>query len=455
MGGYTVRPKDYYPRCVLVPLGHERLHHQAIWRRPDIPANRPRLEEFGIVKAEAITSCWPFLNIQGSSLPGFKDIDIDRLPRADGPDCSWPCYSHFSYMPQLTREMLVDQVTTHYPQWVNPYIPHARDLPSHAFDAIMEFSLRTIFTMSGYPGFKDPAICRLLRDRSPHLIYLNLMGCDLSQQGFRAICEIPTLDTFLHATTLLPGIFLDRLIHMQGNRKVLKVAVFHLSGGDGITDHEAWNRAEQFTRTQDERLISQFYSHRFGLEHPFMGPLSALNCLKAFDETIKREPINLAALGNLEFYSRIFCRGYNPEIRVGLPVGLPWGYNETGRPSSVPWIWNKQTDESARLIITCCRGKTFAYFYQWWSNGVSMPIMMKFTPYELLMDYKALLPPAFTEFRDVFDTLERWCREGHVVALSAAEEQSVGSWEEDDSLSVGTADESDSDEGTINEMEDD
>jgi hypothetical protein len=454
LGGYSVRPKDYYPRCVVIPLEHQRMHHQAIWCRRDTPRNDPRLEEFGIVRPEAIKACWPFLNIQGSSLSAFKDLDVDSLPRTDVTDGAWPCYSHFSYMPQLSREMLVDQVKTHYPRWANPYIPNARGLPLHAFDAIMEFSPRTTLTMSGYPGFKDPAVCQVLRDTSPHLVYLNLMGCDLLPHGLRAVREIPTLDTFLHATTLVPGLLLDRLFDGEGNRKALKVAVFHLSGADGIADHEAWTRAEQFTRTQDQNVISLFHSVCYGLEHPFMGPLSALNCLKAFDETIKREPVTVPALQNLEFYSRIFCRGFDPEIRVGLPLTLPWGNDRSGRLASVPWVWNERTDESTRLVITFCRGKTFAYFYQWWNNGGSTPVMTRFTPHELLMDYKALFPPGFTELRGVFHRSEGWCRERHVIALSADETQ-CGGILGDESLSVATSDVSDSDGGTISEMEED
>lgn len=452
-GGHSIRAKDYYPRFLVIPLEQQRIHHQAIWSRRDTPRNGPILEEFGIVRPEALKACWPFLNIQGSSVSAFKDLEVDELPINEVLDGAWPCYPHFSYMPQLSREMLVDQVNKHYPQWANPYIPQARGLPPHAFDAIMEFSPRTTLTLSGYPGFKDPAVCQVLRDTSPHLIYLNLMGCDILPHGLRAIREIPTLDTFLHNTTLVPGLF-DRLFDEEGNRKALKVAVFHLSGADGLADHEAWTKAEQFTRTQDERFISLFHSVRTGFEHPFMGPLSALNCLKVFDETIKREPVIIPALGNLEFYSRIFCRGFDTEIRVGLPVALTWEYDDTGRPASVPWVWNERTDESTRLIITCCRGKTFAYFYQWSNNGGCTPVMTRFTPSEFLMDYKTLFPSGFIELGDVFDRLEQWCRERHVVALSADEIQS-GEILEDEALSAPTANVSDSDGGTISEMDED
>jgi hypothetical protein len=86
--------------------------------------------------------------------------------------------------------------------WTTLFIPRARDLPRHVFECIMEFATKRILTLSRYPGFQDPNGCRLIRNSSPHLVYLNLMGCQISRQGLRSIQEIRTLDTFRHTREL-------------------------------------------------------------------------------------------------------------------------------------------------------------------------------------------------------------------------------------------------------------
>jgi hypothetical protein len=151
---------------------------------------------------------------------------------------------------------------------------------------------------------------------------------------------------------------------------------------------------------------------KYALEHPFMGPLSAVTCLQTLFD---RLPLNHASGRELlatSFLRGIFSRGYKPDLKIGLPIPLPSQYSTN----------NDKVGESypgTGLKITCYQSRMYACFDQWSLKGdaqQSQWVLESVMPRAFLVQYKNTFNQNIAgDILGICEELERWCSDGYVV----------------------------------------
>jgi hypothetical protein len=246
-------------------------------------------------------------------------------------------------------------------------------------DFVMEFYYQLQgLTLAGTNIFTTPATCEIFHNSLRGLIYLNLLGCQIPEGGLATIRDLKTLDTFVHETTVLPGLSGSyQPSKIEGNRRSLKVCLTYVWDNPQYSDQQLSEMMEDYTISRDDSILNNIKYERYGVQHPFMGPISVASCLKSLVTKLSDEHFHPESLYYLAFFKCLFCRGYHPESRIGLPVGLPRE------------LWNDvEDDQGTRLMVTHCRGKTYACFSQWSTPPSGPKVLEKFTTYDYLVHYK-------------------------------------------------------------------
>jgi hypothetical protein len=268
-------------------------------------------------------------------------------------------------------------------------------------------------TLAGSSLFHLKASWEIFSKSRLGLVYLNLLHCEIPEEGLAVSRGIPTLDTFLHESTLLPGLTGSyEWSPTEGNNRSLKICITHVYEElFQIPPQELSHLMYNFTVSRDERLLIESglsYSSS-GVEHPFMGPVSAMTCLQEFVKAVQMgrfssDPRYLDGL-----LKRTFCRGYVPTSIVGLPVSLT-----TSR-------WNNDCDiddQGTRLTITICRGRVYACFQQWSRDQAGTRVMERFTPQEYLARYQGQFPAGLAgSLADICAELLAWCGNGFCISM--------------------------------------
>lgn len=378
------------------------------------------LATYRIVNIHTILSAWPFLQpLRIPSLPFyFNWLDIDAVVAYDNP---WPIKYHTELDdPEILASRKPEEIFSRiasarrYPQneqymdSVHIYLPFASFMTPQLLMFLMKFYRKLqALTMVGNMIFTSTATCEILQYSRPGLVYLNLLSCQIPEDGLATIREIETLDIFLHESTVIPGLRgIYQPSRIEGNRKSLKVCVTYVWDNGYLTDYQLSESLEQYTIYGDTSILVQanLSYAGYGFLHPFMGPLSAVSCLKALVMKLHNAGFSPEQLSYFTFFKGTFCKGYYPEAGVGLPV-----------PLSREQFQNNEDDQGTRLNVTCCRGKIYASFL-YWRDAPASRILERFTVYDYLVRYKGLFQSGMAgDVIGICDSLLDWCGNGFQI----------------------------------------
>jgi hypothetical protein len=400
------------------PLNDIDMGQTEVWRYTHAMA------EWQLVKIHAVLSTWPFLSQrQVSPLPlmenGFEEF-WERVSAGVSYAQKWPipelssAYLDQSLASESGRADLFKMLQTpnkgYYVDRHNIYLPFACPYIS---DRILRFTDPVdkvhILTLAGcdrharFTVFSHPR---------PSLVFLNLMYCQISNDELARILQIDTLDTFIHESTILPGIECNNLT--ERTRKSLKVLITYIESDDESLDDP--NTIHEYLITEDESNLRELNPGcrvtKYALEHPFMGALSALTCLQTLFD---RLPLNHSSGRELlatSILRGIFSRGYKPELKVGLPVALDSQYSTD----------NDKVGErypGTALKVACYQSRMYACFDQWIFKGDAQPqwVLESMTPRAFLAQYKNFFGGNIGgDVLGICEELERWCSDdGYVV----------------------------------------
>ena len=395
-------------------LGWE-YHHAPVLTNHETYAHTHALAEYRLVKIHAVLSTWPFLTPERIlPFPWLEDVDLSAFGIVKAYWNPWP----ITYPPELMdlqRSRRSEEIqilfTEHiryprdgyYMDLIYIYIPFAPFLSSQLLLHLMEFYYKLQgLTLAGSNIFNNVGTCEILQNARRGLVYLNLLACPITEEGLGVIRNIKTLDTFIHESTILPGLQgTYRPTKAEGNRKSLKVCLTYVYDNPQHSDEIISEMMEEYTISQDESILTggNLVFGFSGIQHPFMGPVSAVNCLKTLVTRLHDRDFTPVSLNYFAFFKGIFCKGYHPEARVGLPVYLPkeqWGHDED--------------DLGTRLVVTYCRGKTYACFSQ---MSDEPKVLERFTAFDYLVRYKdQFVLDMVGDVIDICESLGEWCGNG-------------------------------------------
>jgi hypothetical protein len=274
-------------------------------------------------------------------------------------------------------------------------LPSAPFMTTELATYILEQRKTEGLTLAGNDIFKQAPDCQIFNNPRPGLVYLNLQGCSINDEGLAIIRSSKTLDTFIHESTILPGL---RGVYVpssqEGKQKSLKICIGIVSAGEEISSEELSRRMGDYTISGDTSLVSGLEIHYEAFEHPFMGPVSAVRCLQ---QLVKLRHLDFNSLPATSFFKGIFCQGYYPNSHIGLPVDMPSGGSS----------WPLYEDQGTRLMVMFCRGKTYACFSQRSNENGDVEW---FTPQNYLVWYKNQFNgDMLDEVLKVCDELGDWC----------------------------------------------
>jgi hypothetical protein len=395
------------------PLKNIDIEKNQVWRYTHAMA------EWQLVKIHAVLSTWPFLS-QKMVLPlPFLENGLDefwsRVFSASSYGQKWPIkklgktdleqsFTSEGGCADL-RKMLRCPSKGYYLDRHSFYLPFAGPQLS---ERILDFTdpehRPHILTLAGW----DPdARFTVLSTLRPGLVCLNLMYCQISNEELAAIHGFDTLDTFIHESTILPGI--QGYNPVESGQKALKVIITYIEENDEFTDES--RAIEEYTITGDESHLRKLNSGCrptvYGLEHPFMGPISAVTCLRTL---FNRLPLNSSCgrhpLLSPHFLNGVFCWGYKPGLQIGLPVTLH------------KKCWTERYPGTT-LRVTCYRSRMYACFYRWnlkADEEHSGSVQERMTAQEFLVQYKNMFSQNIPgDILEICEDLGNWCGEGVIV----------------------------------------
>lgn len=395
-------------------LGWE-YYHAPVLTNHETYAHTHALAEYRLVKIHAILLTWPFLSPERiSPYPWLKDTGISSSGIVKAYWNPWPIIYPQELMDlQKSRksEEIQIRLTEHiryprngyYMDLIYIYIPFAPFMSNQLLLYLMEFYYKLQgLTLAGSNIFNTVATCEILQTARRGLVYLNLLACPISEEGLGVIRNIKTLDTFIHESTIFPGLQgMYRPSTAEEYRKSLKVCLTYVYDNLQHSDERISELMEEYTISRDESILTNgnLLFGFSGIQHPFMGPVSAVNCLKTLVTRLHEPDFTPVSLNYFAFFKGIFCMGYHPEARIGLPVFLP---NER---------WEDEADDmGTRLMVTYCRGKTYACFSQMSDEA---KVIERFTAYDYLVRYKdQFVWDMVGDVIDICESLGEWCGNG-------------------------------------------
>ena len=400
-------------------LGWE-YYHTPVLANYETYAHTHALAEYRLVKIHAILSTWPFLTSE-RILPfrWLRDVDVSSLELIKGHWNPWPITypQELMDLPKSRKsEETQIRLTEHiryprdgyYMDLIYVYIPFAPFMSNQLLLHLMEFYYKLQgLTLAGSNIFNTVGTCEILQNARRGLVYLNLMACPITEEGLGVIRNIKTLDTFIHESTILPGLHgTYQPSKVEGNRKALKVCLTYVYDNPQHSDESISEMMEEYTISRNESILTSgnLLFGCSGIQHPFMGPVSAVNCLKTLVTRLHDREFTPVSLNYFAFFKGIFCKGYHPEARVGLPVYLPRERWE-----------DEENDLGTTLTVTYCRGKTYACFSQ---ISDEPKVKERFTAYDYLVRYKdQFVRDMVGDVIDICERLGEWCGNGLRIPL--------------------------------------
>jgi hypothetical protein len=126
------------------------------------------------------------------------------------------------------RYLMDDKKITHI------WLPSAPFMTTQLVTYIME---EWKMEVAGNDIFKQALNCQIFNNLRPGLVYLNLQGCFIEDDGLAIIRRSKTLDTFIHESTILPG--LRGMYYptvQEGRQRSLKVCIGSVLASDEIPE---------------------------------------------------------------------------------------------------------------------------------------------------------------------------------------------------------------------------
>lgn len=413
----TVKPLYCYPK----DLGFS-YYHAPVFIHDEPYATLSRLSQFSLMKISAILSTWPFLEedtlehdlaIEISSGDFERELDL-RLSTFKAYEDPWPIKYPPELLDLLLHRMLkpedIHRIIAQFLGWqrndgyyhdlVWIRLPFAPFVTPQFIAHLLQFYRRLYgLTLAGANIFTTPQTCQILKTAQPGLVYLDLLSCQIPDSGLAVIREIKTLDIFIHQSTIAPGWSGIYAPSTESTKGSLKVCVTYLSDDGKLSERGLSQLMEDYTYSQDLSILatSHISYRQYCVQHPFMGPLSAVNCLKLFVTKLHQMEFSPNPLFNFDFYCAIFSRGYTQSC-IGLPVRLgDWSDSEE--------------NQGTTLVITSCRRKIYALFSQ--RDSGERRIAERFTPSDFLARYSLQFVNGMTEdIVDICEGLKNWCGEG-------------------------------------------
>ena len=297
------------------------------------------------------------------------------------------------------------------------YLPFTSFVTPRVLARLVEFYYKLQeLTLAGNNIFSIVATCEILRNSYAGLVNLNLLSCEIPEEGLTVIRNIPTLDMFIHESTILPG--LDRYIppEVQGSRKSLKINFTYVSETPRLARDKLSEMMADYTFYRDKSILFRrgMYLQELAAHHPFMGPVSAISCLKELVTILSDSEFSPDWISASSFLKGIFCKGYLPEIQVGLPVDI----------SAEPRV-DFEDDDGTRLMITYWAGNIYACFSEWTNDFEGRRTLGKWTPNDYLVRYMAYFTPENRgHVFKICQRLREWCGDGFNISTN---QRSVGS----------------------------
>jgi hypothetical protein len=263
------------------------------------------------------------------------------------------------------------------------------------------------FTLAGNDIFKTPDICETLDNSGSGLVYLNLLSCDIPEEGLAVIRNMPMLDTFIHESTILPGLEGFIPAEVQGTRKSLKINLTYVFDTPRLPTDKLESMMAEYTFSRDKSILFRrgMRVHESAAQHPFMGPISAVTCLKELISIFSDPEFSKDWIQYPSFLKGVFCKGYRSDVQVGLPVAM----------SPEPWE-DYVDDDGTRLMITHWAGNTYASFSEWTTDLNGGRVLEKFAVYDYLTKYTSECSPGEgPDVIEICEGLKDWCGDGFKV----------------------------------------
>lgn len=95
---------------------------------------------------------------------------------------------------------------------------------------------------------------------------MNLFGCEIPDERLAVIRNIEGLDTFIHESTLIPGLYGDyKSSKLEGNKKSLKVCVAYVYKNDQYSDERLSEMMEDYTISRNYSIMGDLQFKMFGI----------------------------------------------------------------------------------------------------------------------------------------------------------------------------------------------
>jgi hypothetical protein len=309
---------------------------------------------------------------------------------------------------QMLQEFVRYPRNRYYMDLEHIYLPFAPFMSPELLTELTDFYYKSQgLTLVGNDMFKSPEICETLDTSGSGLVYLNLLSCDIPEEGLAVVRNMPLLDTFIHKSTILPG--LEGFIppEVQGSRKSLKINLTYVFDTPRLPTDKLESMMAEYTFSRDKTFLFRrgLRALESAAQHPFMGPISAVNCLKALIIIFSDPGFSKDWIQYPSFLKGVFCKGYRSDVQVGLPVAM----------SPEPWE-DYVDDDGTRLMITHWTGYTYACFSEWTTDLNGGRVLEKFTVYDYLMKYtNECSPGEGPDVIEICEGLKDWCGDGFRV----------------------------------------
>lgn len=375
------------------------------------------LASYRVIKGHSIRSAWPH---------AFHSEDVHPFPffPKDGPsdklldwvlayDHRWP----ITYSPEL--ETRLGHTTEEMDQAMKNFIQHPRDgfpaesqhlnlpfapfITVEALNRLLETNNKLYgLTFAGSNIFSAVETYEIVNNNLHGLVYLNLLSCDIPPEGLNFIRNMRNLDTFIHETTLFPGLAGVIPPEVQGTRRSLKINLTYVTDTSRLPVEKLANMVAEYNFIRDRSILFRrgLHAHETAAQHPFMGPLSAANCLKELVTVLSDSEFSRHWSNSPSLLNGIFSKGYRPEIQAGLSVTM----------SPDPWE-DYENDDGTRLMVSCWAGNIHACFSEWITDSQGQRTLGKFTAYDYLARFMNLLEPG--DITEKCEELRTWFGVGY------------------------------------------
>ena len=375
------------------------------------------LASYRVIKGHSIRSAWPhafhFQDIQ--PFPFFpKDGCLDKLlDWVLAYDHRWP----ITYPPGL--ETRLGHTTEEMVQAMKNFIQHPRDgfpaesqhlslpfapfITVEALNRLLESNNKLYgLTFAGNDVFNAVETCEILNNNLHGLVYLNLLSCDIPLEGLNFIRNLRNLDTFIHETTLFPGLSGVLPPEVQGTRRSLKINLTYVTDTSRLPVEKLANMVAEYNFIRDRSILFRrgLHAQETAAQHPFMGPLSAANCLKELVTVLSDSGFSRHRANSPSLLNGIFSKGYRPKIQAGLSVTI----------SPDPWE-DYEDDDGTRLMVSCWAGNIHACFSEWTTDSQGQRTLGKFTAHDYLTRFMDLLEPG--DITEKCEELRTWFGVGY------------------------------------------